>query len=144
MKSDPAMRVAIRPIMTPAPKESGIPFDELRVRLEQTLLTALESWNREKKRLEEAVARAEEKEREFKALAEDVKHRLEALEVVAGMVAEIEHGGAQRQTAPPAEPRAIASAEKDPTGKDLANLQVHVTSRPLFTPRERNALSILP
>lgn len=120
--------------MTPAPKEAGIPFDELRVRLEQTLLTALESWNREKKRLEEAVARAEEKEREFKVLAEDVKHRLEALEVVAGMVAEIE-----KKPAPSAEQKAIASPDRD-----LTNLGMHVSSRPLFTPRERNALSILP
>ena len=136
------MRVAIRPVMTPAPKEAGIPFDELRVRLEQTLLTALESWNREKKRLEEAVARAEEKEREFRGIADDVKRRLEALEVVAGMVAEIEKQPAA--PAPPAETKSIASGEKDPTGKDLTNLQMHVTSRPLFTPRERNALSILP
>ena len=138
------MRVAIGPSMTPAPKQAGIPFDELRVRLEQKLLTALESWNREKKRLEEAVARAEEKEQEFRAIADDVKRRLEALEVVAGMAAEIGHGDSERQVAPPAEKRAIASAETDATGKDLTNLQMHVTSRPLFTDRQRHSLSILP
>lgn len=133
------MRVAIGTAMTPAPKEPGIPFDELRVRLEQKLLTALESWDREKKRLEEAVARAEEKEKEFRAIADDVKRRLEALEIVAGMAAEISQPGSAKLAAPAAEQRAIESTEKD-----LTNLGMHVSSRPLFTPRERNALSILP
>lgn len=125
--------------MTNAPKEAGIPLDELRVRLEQKMRTALESWDREKKRLEEAMARAEEKEREFRAIADDVKRRLEALEIVAGMAAEIAPTAEERQTAPPADKRAIA-----PSDKDLTNLGMHVTSRPLFTPRERSALSILP
>ena len=138
------MRVAIstamtHTAMTPSAKEPGIPFDELRVRLEQKLLTALESWGREKKRLEEAVARAEEKEQEFHAIAEDVKRRLEALEIVAGMAAEIGPARPEKQPTPPAEKQAIESV-----GKDLTNLGLHVTSRPLFTPRERHALSILP
>jgi hypothetical protein len=133
------MRVAIATAMTPAPKEPGIPFDELRVRLEQKLLTALESWDREKKRLEEAVARAEEKEHEFRAIAEDVKRRLEALEIVAGMAAEIGQARPAKELTPATDQRAIAATEKD-----LSTLGRHVSSRPLFTERERHALSILP
>ena len=116
-----------------------LPLDDIRVRLEQKLLAALEAWDLEKKRLEEAMARAEEKERQYRETAEDVKHRLEALDLVAAMMSEPAAGTAIERAAPVVE-KQLAIAGQTPA----ADMRMHATSRPLFTPRERHSLSILP
>ena len=60
-------------------------LDELRTRQERRVMPALESWNLAKKHLEEAIALAEACEREFQQISEDVKRRLDALDLVATM-----------------------------------------------------------
>jgi hypothetical protein len=120
-----------RPVQEPAPA-----LDDIRVRLEQRLLTALESWDLEKKRLEEAVARAEEKEREFRETADDVKRRLEAVELVAAMAREMV------SEAPAEEPPQPALAQEKP-GPNLslnAAPGPQASSRPLFSREIRAGL----
>jgi hypothetical protein len=81
-------------------------FDQLRSRQEQRLLAAVETWNEAKEHLENAIALAEAKEREYSKVAEDVRRRLEALELVGSMAREL--GGDV-----PAD-RSIDAAEKQP------------------------------
>jgi len=81
-------------------------FDQLRSRQEQRLLLAVETWNEAKVHLEKAIALAEAKEREYSEVAEDVRRRLDALELVGSMAREL--GGEV-----PAE-RSIVAAEKQP------------------------------
>jgi len=81
-------------------------FDQLRSRQEQRLLLAVETWNEAKVHLEKAIALAEAKEREYSEVAEDVRRRLDALELVGSMAREL--GGEV-----PAE-RSIDAAEKQP------------------------------
>ncbi len=49
----------------------------------------LESWNEAKEHLKEAIALTAAKEREYREVAEDVRRRLEALELVGSMAREI-------------------------------------------------------
>lgn len=63
--------------------EANLAF--LRELEERRLLAALHTWEAEKKRLEEAIAWGEAKEREFREISDDVKRRIEALELVASM-----------------------------------------------------------
>jgi len=81
-------------------------FDQLRSRQEQRLLLAVETWNEAKVHLEKAIALAEAKEREYSEVSEDVRRRLDALELVGSMAREV--GGEV-----PAE-RSIDAAEKQP------------------------------
>jgi hypothetical protein len=147
------MRVAIRPIS----KTSGeaLALDEIRVRLEQRLLAAHEAWDLERKRLEEAMARAEAKEREFRETAEDVKHRMEALDLVAGMARDLEGPsippGLPEPPAPAVlpEPAALAGLPEPATTpqqlqmideKQRAGLRLPASSRPLFSQEVRAGL----
>lgn len=149
-------------------REDIVPdLSRLRNLQEERLSAALASWEQEKKLLEEAVARAEAKEREFNEISEDVKRKLGALDLVASL--EKESGGGQ-----PAQPR-LPSAESESRpalpappngaagGAEDARLSallkpgmpepipldsvVHRSSRPLFSPERRTragVLSILP
>jgi len=144
--------------------EVVLPIDRLRDRLEERLMTALESWEIEKKKLQEVLARAEAKEREFREVADDVKKRLDALDLVTGMAREAESEWSAERTLPNAETWAmLAAAPKNggpigdgpgiPSGKppvaeqEPDGMAMHASSRPLFTPEQRaraGALSILP
>jgi hypothetical protein len=65
-----------------------IKIDRLRNLQEQRLVPALEAWNEAKRHLEGAIALAEARERDYRALSEDVQRRLDALELVANMAVE--------------------------------------------------------
>jgi hypothetical protein len=128
------MRVAIRPISRTG--ADAAPLDEIRARLEQRLLAAHESWELEKRRLEEAMARAEEKEREFREAAEDVRRRLEAIDLVAAMASDLEERPTPAELPEPAAPEQPRLIEEKPR----TDLSVQATSRPLFTQEVRAGL----
>jgi hypothetical protein len=81
-------------------------FDQLRKRQEQRLLLVLDSWNEAKEHLEKAIALAENKEQEYREVSDDVRRRLDALELVNGMIREL---GAEF----PAE-RSLNASDKQP------------------------------
>ena len=62
----------------------------LRRRLEQRLSLARESWNTARKHLEDAIMVAQAAEREFSEISEDVRKRIEALDLVVSMAEELE------------------------------------------------------
>lgn len=64
-------------------------IDQLRQRQEQRLLPVLESWDAAKKHLEDAIALAEAREREFREVQEDVRRNLDALVLVIRMAREL-------------------------------------------------------
>jgi len=64
-------------------------FDQLRSRQERRLSLVLESWSDAKVQLEEAIANAENKEREYREISDDVRRRLDALELVNSMAKEL-------------------------------------------------------
>lgn len=82
-------------------------IDQLRSRQEERLVPALESWNDAKVQLEKAMALAEQKEREFRDVSDDVQRKLAALDMVIAMANEL---GDER----PAEWR-VNAAENKPT-----------------------------
>jgi hypothetical protein len=143
-------------------------LERLRTLQEERLLTALETWDQAKKQLEEAVARAEAKEREFRAVSEDIKRRLDALDLVKSMAAECEGECVGKLPAEPelpaaedqpmlsAPPTEKITAEAPPDTSDLLkpgppeshliDFPVRSSWRPLFTSAQRSKaarLSIL-
>lgn len=135
------VRVVIRQQNTGS-DEVVVPLDRLRHLLEERLMGALDSWDAEKKHLEEAVARAEAKEREFREIAEDVKRRLDALDLVSGMALEVDAEVPGERALGTAESLTMLSAalEEKPT-------PFGASSRPLFSASQRaraGQLSILP
>lgn len=150
------MRVLIRQAGSAIPDEVVLPLDRLRDRLEECLLGALESWESEKKHLEEVVARAEAKEREFRKVADDVKRRLDALDLVTGMVREVEAEMPSERILPKPDMRAMLSAGPSETTiapvrgaaqePEMVEIPFTTSSRPLFTEAQRaraGKLSIL-
>lgn len=69
--------------------DGGCDFALIRDQQEKRLLAALQIWETEKKSLEEAIARCEAKEREFREVQDDVQRRLEALDLVMDMSRQI-------------------------------------------------------
>ena len=67
-------------------------IDQLRRRQEQRLLPVLKSWDEAKKHLEDAIALAETREREFREVSEDVQRKLDALDLVISMAKELGDG----------------------------------------------------
>jgi hypothetical protein len=64
-------------------------FDQLRSRQEQRLLLMHESWNEAKEHLKKTLAFAAAKEREYREVSEDVRRRLDALDLVSRMAREL-------------------------------------------------------
>jgi hypothetical protein len=62
-----------------------IQFTELRQLEEQRLVPALEAWNQAKTNLENAIAQAEAREKDYHAMSKEVQRRLAALSVVFEM-----------------------------------------------------------
>jgi hypothetical protein len=145
-------------------------LDQLRTLQEERLLTALETWDQARKQLEEAVVRAEAKEREFREVSEDIKRRLDALDLVKSMAGEWESHPPAEQELPSAEnqprlvaprnektepekmmtaeapPDASALLKPGPPESHLIDFPVRSSWRPLFTSAQRSKatrLSIL-
>jgi len=95
-------------------------LDRLRSRQEQRLIPALESWNRAKKHLEEAIALCEACEREFQQVSEDVKHRLDALDLVNSMANELEAPASTERSLPAAPQPMLAAPPKSGPGMEVA------------------------
>lgn len=83
-------------------------------------MPALESWNLAKKHLEEALALAEACEREFQAISEDVKRRLDALDLVATMANELEAPASAERSLPSAPQPMLAAPPKPGPGVEIA------------------------
>ncbi len=141
---DSGMPVVIRPVSKPAAE--ALSLEEIRARLEQKLLSAHEEWDFEKKRLEEAMARAEGKEREYREVAEDVRRRLEALELVTAMALGMDEptkAGELPKPGMPAmlpEPGATQQQLQMIDEKQRTELRAPATSRPLFSHEVRAGL----
>ncbi|HEX4137033.1 MAG TPA: hypothetical protein VHY84_20650 [Bryobacteraceae bacterium] len=145
-------------------------LEQLRTLQEERLLTALETWDQARKQLEEAVTRAEAREREFREVSEDIKRRLDALDLVKSMAGELKgHAPAEQElpaaeaqprlAAPPneeIEPEQMTTAEAPPDASGLLkpgapeshliDFPVRSSWRPLFTSAQRSKaarLSIL-
>jgi hypothetical protein len=131
--------------------------DLLRRQLEQRLSLARESWNTARKNLEDAIVLAKASEREFGEVSEDVRRRIEALDLVVGMAKELAGAApaARRLTAGKARPLAMLTERL--SGKIRADEQkdtpvqapsmvpgppqfdgfVRTSSRPLFLSTQR-------
>lgn len=126
--------------------------EQIRSRQEQRLVPVTDAWNEAKKNLQDAIAVAETREREFRAVSEDVQRRLDALELVISMAREIEDempeerllnsAGNQPMLMSPEPPneerKAIEGAEKSveirtaaPASQPAGGL-ISRSSRPLF------------
>ena len=134
--------------------------DLIRRRQEQRLSLARESWNAAKKHLENAIALAQASEQEFCEISEDVRRKMDALDLVVHMAKELdgEVSPARRLTAKKTDPLPMLAeksgsetkAGKDKAGKDGKDKEtpaqmpnaasnpyqfdgfVHRSSRPLF------------
>jgi len=161
------MRVVIRLSGAQVRKNAVPDIKRLRNLQEERLSAALASWEEEKKRLEEAVARAETKEREFHEVSEDVRQKLSALDLVALLESELMGGLPAQPSLPPpeSESRPALPAPQNEAGGTAEDARlsallkpgmpesvpvdavVHRSSRPLFSPERRaraGVLSILP
>lgn len=111
---------------------------------ERRLQAALKVWESERKRLEEAIAWGEAKEREFREIQEDIKIRLAALDLVASM-SRASKPEAATQPASAAATQAPAPAASAADAK--VDTRVRRSWRPLFSASLQPAaagLSILP
>jgi hypothetical protein len=137
-------------------------LDQLRRRQEQRLSLALESWNDAKEHLKTALARAAAKEQEYREVSEDVRRRLDAMELVRTMARELgeEVPSDRSLNAPEDQPKLLPPKN---TGRELIALEKAVTrgavrsdpeppafegsvrksSRPLFTSDVRANLARL-
>ncbi len=138
-------------------------LDQLRSRQEQRISLALESWNEAKEQLKKAMAFAAAREREYREVSEDVRRRLDALELVSHMAREfgeealiLNRADASenlpRLTAPRSETeksKAIEIATKlNPAqciapGPSALHVGVRKSSRPLFSSDVRSRLARL-
>jgi len=140
-------------------------LDQIRSRQEQRMSAVLESWNEAKEHLKEAIAFAAAKEREYREVSEDVRRRLEALELVGSMAIELGEGPEvpkdRSLNAPESQPmlahpdnaaadlKAIEKAitplpvESGPPAPPVFDGMMRTTSRPLFPSPVRSRLARL-
>jgi hypothetical protein len=113
-------------------------LDQLRRRQEQRLSLALESWNEAKEHLQKAMALAAAKEQEYREVSEDVRRRLDAMELVSSMARELgeEVISDRSLNAPENQPRLMPpnNPGKDLTAIEKAVARVAVRSDPLEPP----------
>jgi hypothetical protein len=64
-------------------------IDQVRARQEQHLASALNAWNEAKRNLENAIALAEAREREYREVYADVRKKLDALDLVVSLAREL-------------------------------------------------------
>jgi hypothetical protein len=117
-------------------------IDQLRQRQEQRLLPVLECWDAAKKNLENALALAETREREFREVQEDVRRNLDALVLVIGMTKELATDRGAEDSQPimmvPENVKPIAAEEANkPEG--LEGFLRRSSRRPLFSSLRRSA-----
>ena len=138
----------------------------LRRRQEQRLSLARESWNSARKHLEDAIVLAQAAEREFCEISEDVRKRIEALDLVVSMAEELDDDAPapRRLTEKKADPLPVLTeklssetraGEQKEAPVQMPNTEsdpyqfdgfVHRSSRPLFLstqPSKYARLSIL-
>jgi len=141
-------------------------IDQVRTHQEQRLVPVLDAWNEAKRNLENAIALAEAREREYREVCADVRKKLDALDLVIHMARELRDEIPERRPGNSVEiestPMLLTSAAKDtevaetadtpvkaqPGSGDLQRLDrlLRRSSRPLFPakPQARIAsLSIL-
>jgi len=143
-------------------------IEQLRSRQEQRRARSLELWNQAKQNVENAIALAETREREFHEVSEDVRRMMDALDLVVGMANQAGTGdkvptaqnldAAERQHMRKAEPEANDGSE-DMSGTQSATSSLHRlggllnktslplllkrSSRPFFSGRQRSEFSSL-
>lgn len=163
------MEEALIVIYHPTIRDSGskrlpmLKLDQLRRRQEQRLWQVLESWNEAKLHLEKAIALAETREREYRDVSDDVRRRLDALELVIGMASELGDGiPAERSLNVPEKQAMLMLPENANGGSEAAEgpgtaVQIQgsapdapkfdsvprASSRPLFTSDMRSRLARL-
>jgi hypothetical protein len=140
-----------------------VDINQLRTQQEQRLAPALQAWNLAKQQLEAAIQLTETREREYKEMQEDVRRKLDALELVLSLAGQSEQSSGSRLIASEnrsllmlaesvrADVRAeVKESEKPqtttPESKDLNRLDgaVRTSSRPLFQfKRAERPISIL-
>jgi hypothetical protein len=138
-------------------------LDQLRSRQEQRVSLALESLNQAKEHLKQAMELAAAKEREYSEVSEDVRRRLDAMELVRTMARELDEEGLsdrslnapenQPRLMPPRNPATeLTAVEKAVTrvavrsdARETAAFEdrVRKSSRPLFTSDVRSRLARL-
>ena len=64
-------------------------IDQVRTHQEQRLVPVLEAWNEAKRNLENAIALAETREREYREVFADVRKKLDALDLVISLAREL-------------------------------------------------------
>jgi hypothetical protein len=64
-------------------------IDQVRTHQEQRLVPVLEAWNEAKRNLENAIALAETREREYREVFADVRKKLDALDLVISLATEL-------------------------------------------------------
>lgn len=87
--------LAAKPVVTSRPLFASLPaavpqpasifFEEIRRRQEQRIEGALEAWDNAKNLLEEAIALVEAREKAYAAVVSDVRHKLEAVDLVMSL-----------------------------------------------------------
>ena len=115
----------------------------LRAREEQKVIAALRALNNAKKGLQEAINATENCEREFRAVSEQVRRRLEAIELVEQMA---EESGVLTPQSEGGQTAEALSRLLVATSSPAAKAVVRTTSRPLFPSLRRSKaaeLSIL-
>jgi hypothetical protein len=109
-------------------------LDRLRNRQEQRMALVLESWNEAKEHLKEAIAIAAIKEREYREVSEDVRRRLDALELVSGMARELGEEGPSDRSLNAPENRHVLMPPQNGAGElkavEMAETPVPVQSGP--------------
>jgi hypothetical protein len=137
-------------------------LDQLRSWQEQRVSLALASLNEAKENLKEAMALAAAKEREYREVSEDVRRRLDAMELVSSMARELDEEvysnrslnapENQPRLMPPKNPAAeLTALEKAVTRGSVRSDalepafedRVRKLSRPLFTSDVRTRLARL-
>lgn len=121
-------------------------IDNLRARQERKVVAALHSLNNARKDLQDAISETEARERRFREVSEDVRRRLEALDMVARMADEPDEEIIEPPSDQTVEGLSKLMIATSPPAAEKVVRAVHTTSRPMFPSLRRargSELSIL-
>ena len=119
---------------------------EIRARQERRVIAALHSLNNARKDLQEAISETEAREQRFREVSEDVRRRLEALDLVEKMAGERDEEAVQAPADQTAEGLSRLLIATSPPATEKAASVVRTSSRSLFPSLRRargSELSIL-
>jgi len=119
---------------------------ELRAREERKVVAALHSLNGARKDLQDAISETEARERRFREVSEDVRRRLEALDLVERMAEETDEEAVDHPADQTAEGLSQLLIATSPPATEKVTHAVRTSSRPLFPSLRRTRaaeLSIL-